>query len=71
MKIEISLNRIRLREEILSGFSRFMRYYVTGGNSKRLDQKLGYKTPDQIDEMYRNGKLEQLSSKSETQKTSS
>lgn len=34
-------------------------------NSKRIHQKLGYKTPDQIEEMYRNGELEQLSSELE------
>jgi transposase InsO family protein/transposase-like protein len=38
--------------------------YVDFFNSKRIHQKLGYKTPDQIEEMYRNGKLEQLSSES-------
>jgi hypothetical protein len=42
-----------------------MRYYVTGGNSKRLDQKLGYKAPDQVEKMYQNGELKQLRSKSE------
>ena len=39
--------------------------YVEFFNSKRLHQKLGYKTPDQIEAMYQNGELEQLSSKLE------
>ncbi len=39
--------------------------YVEFFNSKRIHQKLGYKTPDQIEEMYVSGELEQLSSESE------
>jgi hypothetical protein len=35
-------------------------------NFNRQDQKLGYKIPDQVEKMYKNGELEQLSSKSET-----
>ena len=38
--------------------------YVDFFNSKRIHQKLGYKTPDQVEEMYQNGELEQLRSKS-------
>jgi putative transposase len=40
--------------------------YIDFFNSKRFHQRLGYKTPDQIEKMYQNGELEQLSSKSET-----
>ena len=36
--------------------------YIEFFNSKRIHQKLGYRTPDKIEEMYVNGELEQLSS---------
>ena len=39
--------------------------YVNFYNSKRLHQKLGYKTPDQIEEMYRNGEFELVSGEKE------
>lgn len=39
--------------------------YVDFFNSKRIHQKLGYKTPDQIEEIYRDGELELLSSETE------
>jgi transposase InsO family protein/transposase-like protein len=40
--------------------------YVNYFNSKRIHQRLGYKTPDQVEKMYQDGELEQLSSKPET-----
>ena len=39
--------------------------YTEFFNSQRIHQKLGYKTPDQIEEMYQNGELEPLSSELE------
>lgn len=45
--------------------------YVDFFNSKRIHQKLGYKTPDQIEEMYRDGELKQLNSETEDWKKES
>jgi hypothetical protein len=38
--------------------------YVDFFNSKRLQQRLGYKTPAQVEKIYPNGELEQLRLKS-------
>lgn len=45
--------------------------YVEFFNAKRIHQKLGYKTPNQIEEMYWSGELELLSSEIEISKKAS
>ena len=48
-------------EDTLNALFEYVNFY----NSKRLHQKLGYKTPDQIEEMYRNGEFELVSGEKE------
>ena len=62
MKVEeLSHHFYNEPEELFRDVAEYIEFF----NAKRLHQKLGYRTPDKIEEMYVNGELERLGSDSE------
>ena len=62
MKVEeLSHHFYNEPEELFRDVAEYIEFF----NAKRLHQKLGYRMPDKIEEMYVNGELERVGSDSE------